>query len=116
MAHHDLIAPSILSADFARLGAEVGLSDLRIKNDGLNPSGSLKDRASFLVVAEAARLVRPGGTVAFTDWMGFGLPFVVIFLPVLWVTQAVRDAIVSRAGAWPSGAAGPRKAARRAAG
>ena len=29
---------------------------LWIKNDGLNPSGSLKDRASFLVVAEAARL------------------------------------------------------------
>ena len=27
-----------------------------IKNDGLNPSGSLKDRASFLVVAEANRL------------------------------------------------------------
>ena len=27
-----------------------------IKNDGLNPSGSLKDRASFLVVAESNRL------------------------------------------------------------
>jgi threonine synthase len=27
-----------------------------LKNDGLNPSGSLKDRASFLVVAEATRL------------------------------------------------------------
>jgi threonine synthase len=30
--------------------------DVWIKNDGLNPSGSLKDRASFLVVAEANRL------------------------------------------------------------
>ena len=39
-----------------RLGAELGLGQLLVKNDGLNPSGSLKDRASFLVVAEARRL------------------------------------------------------------
>jgi threonine synthase len=39
-----------------RLGAELGLANLWVKNDGLNPSGSLKDRASFLVVAEARRL------------------------------------------------------------
>ncbi len=39
-----------------RLGKELGLADLWIKNDGLNPSGSLKDRASFLVVAEANRI------------------------------------------------------------
>lgn len=39
-----------------RLGAELGLPSLWLKNDGLNPSGSLKDRASFLVVAEARRL------------------------------------------------------------
>ena len=39
-----------------RLGAELGLASLWVKNDGLNPSGSLKDRASFLVVAEARRL------------------------------------------------------------
>ena len=39
-----------------RLGAELGLTSLWVKNDGLNPSGSLKDRASFLVVAEARRL------------------------------------------------------------
>ena len=38
-----------------RLGADLGL-DVWVKNDGLNPSGSLKDRASFLVVAEARRL------------------------------------------------------------
>jgi len=38
-----------------RLGQELGFNDLWIKNDGLNPSGSLKDRASFLVVAEANR-------------------------------------------------------------
>ena len=39
-----------------RLGTELGLPSLWVKNDGLNPSGSLKDRASFLVVAEARRL------------------------------------------------------------
>ena len=40
----------------AALGEVFGLPDVWIKNDGLNPSGSLKDRASFLVVAEANRL------------------------------------------------------------
>jgi len=39
-----------------RLGLELGLAHLWVKNDGLNPSGSLKDRASFLVAAEARRL------------------------------------------------------------
>lgn len=39
-----------------RLGRVLGLQHLSVKNDGLNPSGSLKDRASFLVVAEAVRL------------------------------------------------------------
>ena len=38
------------------LGGALGCNDLWVKNDGLNPSGSLKDRASFLVVAEAKRL------------------------------------------------------------
>lgn len=40
----------------ARLAEAIGLLDVSIKNDGLNPSGSLKDRASQLVVAEAIRL------------------------------------------------------------
>jgi threonine synthase len=40
----------------AALGAACGLADVWIKNDALNPSGSLKDRASFLVAAEASRL------------------------------------------------------------
>jgi threonine synthase len=40
----------------AALGRALGCDNLWVKNDGLNPSGSLKDRASFLVVAEAARL------------------------------------------------------------
>src|ERR1035437_473865 len=40
----------------AVLGSELGFDDVWIKNDGLNPSGSLKDRASFLVVAEANRI------------------------------------------------------------
>lgn len=39
-----------------RLGRELGLASLYLKNDGLNPSGSLKDRASELVVADAIRL------------------------------------------------------------
>lgn len=39
-----------------RLEAKLGYTNLWIKNDGLNPSGSLKDRASFLLVAEANRL------------------------------------------------------------
>jgi threonine synthase len=38
------------------LGDELGFANVWIKNDGLNPSASLKDRASFLVVAEANRL------------------------------------------------------------
>jgi threonine synthase len=39
-----------------RLGAMLGVPKLWVKNDGQNPSGSLKDRASFLVAAEATRL------------------------------------------------------------
>lgn len=38
-----------------RLGEALGIPKLWVKNDGQNPSGSLKDRASFLVVAEALR-------------------------------------------------------------
>jgi len=40
----------------AVLGRQFGFDNVWVKNDGLNPSGSLKDRASFLVVAEANRL------------------------------------------------------------
>lgn len=36
-----------------RLGEHVGLSDLWLKHDGLLPTGSLKDRASALAVAQA---------------------------------------------------------------
>jgi threonine synthase len=39
-----------------RLAEHLGFPRLLLKNDALNPSGSLKDRASFLVVAEANRL------------------------------------------------------------
>jgi threonine synthase len=38
------------------LAARAGIPDLRFKNDTLNPSGSLKDRASILVAAQAAAL------------------------------------------------------------
>jgi threonine synthase len=40
----------------SRLSALTGFNNIWIKNDSLNPSGSYKDRASFLVVAEANRL------------------------------------------------------------
>jgi threonine synthase len=36
-----------------RLGKKYDLENLFIKNDSLNPSGSLKDRASYMVVAQA---------------------------------------------------------------
>ena len=39
-----------------RLSDKTGIDDLWIKYDGLNPSGSLKDRASMMMVAEARRL------------------------------------------------------------
>lgn len=39
-----------------RLSKNLGFNNVWLKNDGLNPSGSLKDRASFLMVAEANRL------------------------------------------------------------
>lgn len=39
-----------------RLAKQLNFKNVWVKNDGLNPSGSLKDRASFLVVAEALRL------------------------------------------------------------
>lgn len=39
-----------------RLGDHFGFKRLWIKNDTMNPSGSFKDRASYLVVAEANRL------------------------------------------------------------
>ena len=38
------------------LGKAFDFDNVWLKNDGLNPSASLKDRASFLVVAEANRL------------------------------------------------------------
>ncbi len=38
-----------------RLAEHFGRRNLLVKNDGLNPSGSLKDRASELMVAEAIR-------------------------------------------------------------
>ena len=41
------------------LGKAFGFENVWLKNDGLNPSASLKDRASFLVVAEANRLKEP---------------------------------------------------------
>lgn len=45
--------PLIKSSYISRL---LGVENILIKYDGLNPTGSLKDRASFLVVAEANRI------------------------------------------------------------
>ena len=39
-----------------RLGKQIGLDTLYIKDDGLNPTGSLKDRASGVAVAKAIEL------------------------------------------------------------
>jgi len=39
-----------------RLGNQIGLETLYIKDDGLNPTGSLKDRASGVAVAKAIEL------------------------------------------------------------
>jgi threonine synthase len=50
----------------AALGNALGFENVWLKNDGLNPSASLKDRASFLVVAEANRLKEPSIVTAST--------------------------------------------------
>jgi threonine synthase len=50
----------------AALGKALGFENVWLKNDGLNPSASLKDRASFLVVAEAKRLKEPSIVTAST--------------------------------------------------
>ncbi len=50
----------------AALGQTFGFDNVWLKNDGLNPSASLKDRASFLVVAEANRLKEPSIVTAST--------------------------------------------------
>ena len=49
-----------------RLGRELGLSNLRIKDDTNLPTGSLKDRASSVVVAKARELGRDTITTAST--------------------------------------------------
>lgn len=46
------------------LAAELGLARLWIKDDGLNPTGSLKDRASGVAVAKALEWGEPVMTVA----------------------------------------------------
>lgn len=43
----------------ARLGESLGLAHLRIKDDGRNPTGSFKDRASAVVIARALELGEP---------------------------------------------------------
>ncbi len=43
----------------SRLGASIGLPNLYVKDDGRNPSASLKDRASAIAVARAQEAGRP---------------------------------------------------------
>lgn len=72
-----------------RLREKTGFSSLRLKNDGMNPSGSYKDRASQLVAAQALHFGMPTVTVASTGNAGsamacagaaYGLE-VVLFVP-----------------------------------
>jgi threonine synthase len=72
-----------------RLRERTGFSNLRLKNDGMNPSGSYKDRASQLVAAQALHFETPTVTVASTGNAGsamacagaaYGLE-VVLFVP-----------------------------------
>lgn len=72
-----------------RLEQLTGFSHLLIKNDGLNPTGSLKDRASLIMVAEANRLGIDKIVVASTGNAGVALAAIcaaagkqaVIFVP-----------------------------------
>jgi len=52
--------------EFPRLAAEFGLKALYVKDDGQNPTGSYKDRASSLVVIKAQEKQRPVVTCAST--------------------------------------------------
>ena len=72
-----------------KLEKYTGYKNLWIKNDALNPSGSLKDRASFMIVAEAARIKEKKIITASTGNAGVALSAVcattdktaLIFLP-----------------------------------
>ncbi len=72
-----------------RLREKTDFSNLLLKNDGMNPSGSYKDRASQLVAAQALHFETPTVTVASTGNAGsamacagaaYGLE-VVLFVP-----------------------------------
>lgn len=56
-----------------RLATSLGLPNLYIKNDSLNPTGSLKDRASALVLARAAQIGAERVAVASTGNAGSSL-------------------------------------------
>ncbi len=56
-----------------RLARRLGLEDLYVKNDSLNPTGSLKDRASAVVLARAAELAVERVAVASTGNAGSSL-------------------------------------------
>jgi threonine synthase len=56
-----------------RLGTELRLPHLYLKNETVNPTGSLKDRASALAVARAAQIGAPRVAVASTGNAGSSL-------------------------------------------
>lgn len=56
-----------------RLGRSLGLANLWLKDDGLNPTGSLKDRASTVVVAKAKEIGVNAITTASTGNAGAAL-------------------------------------------
>lgn len=60
----------------ARLKARLGLSKLFLKNDAANPSGSLKDRASLLVAAQALHHKETRVVLASTGNAGSSMSFV----------------------------------------
>jgi len=56
-----------------RLGTALGLPHLYIKNDFLNPTGSLKDRASAIALARAAEIGAERVAIASTGNTGSSL-------------------------------------------
>jgi cysteine synthase len=57
----DVVGNTVMVA----LGAEEGCAEIRLKVEGDNPSGSIKDRAVLAMIedAEARGVLRPGGTI-----------------------------------------------------
>jgi threonine synthase len=80
-----------------RLGKALGLSQLYIKDDGRNPTGSSKDRASAVVVARALELGEPSVATASSGNAAAalaGLGAAAGFTSVIFVPQSAPEAKV----------------------